>query len=76
MDRNGYRALGGQKSQKRFNVDWPHVGRMLQAVKTDEVIDPRQIGFLGPKAIVKAKNLLASLLQKPGLLGVLPKPAC
>lgn len=56
----------GQKSQKRFNVDLPHVARMPQAVKTGEVVDPRQASLLCPEATVRARNLLALLIQKPG----------
>ncbi|WP_242473342.1 hypothetical protein [Rhodoferax fermentans] len=56
----------GQKSQKRFNVDLPHVARMPQAMKTGEVIDPRQPSLFCTAATVKARCLLALLIHKLG----------
>lgn len=53
VGRNGYLALGGYESQKRFNADLPHVARMPQAEKTGEVVDPRQPSLFGLKTIVQ-----------------------
>ena len=57
-------ALGGQPAQKGLDLRTRQLGRMTQAVKTDEGTHPMHIGLFGAQAVVHVADLGAQEVEE------------
>ena len=58
-----------ESAQELRDLGASHLGRMASVVEEDEPADPRNVGLLGPPAIVASTNGRADAVEKAGLGG-------